>query len=203
MPTLVRGGTVTAMSTSNPRDAAETSAESALVAAARGDQAAFAAFYDATAAAAHGTVLRVLRDPAQSEEVVQEVFLEAWRTAARFDPARGSARAWVVTMAHRRAVDRVRAAQASANRDEKVGVRELPPYDSVSEEVQVLLEQDEVRRALTSLTPLQREAIDLAYYGGRTHRQIADDLAVPLGTVKTRLRDGLIRLRDAMGVVSA
>jgi RNA polymerase sigma-70 factor (ECF subfamily) len=191
------------MSTSSPRDAAETSAESALVAAARGDQAAFATFYDATAAAVHGTVLRVLRDPAQSEEVVQEVFLEAWRTAARFDATRGSARAWVVTMAHRRAVDRVRASQASTNRDEKVGVRELAPYDSVSEEVQVLLEQDEVRRALSSLTPLQREAIDLAYFGGRTHRQIAEDLAVPLGTVKTRLRDGLIRLRDVMGVVSA
>ena len=197
-----RGDTVTPVSTSSSRDAAETSAESALVSAAGGDQAAFARFYDATAAAVHGTVLRVLRDPAQSEEVVQEVFLEAWRTAARFDATRGSARAWVVTMAHRRAVDRVRAAQASTDRDEKVGVREPRPYDSVSEEVHVLLEQEEVRLALASLTPLQREAIDLAYYGGRTHRQIADDLAVPLGTVKTRLRDGLIKLRDVMGVTS-
>ena len=191
---------MTLMTTSRPRDAAETSAESALSSAASGDQAAFATFYDATAAAVHGTVLRVLRDPAQSEEVVQEVFLEAWRTAARFDPTRGSARAWVVTMAHRRAVDRVRASQASSDRDEKVGVRELPPYDSVSEEVVVMLEQDEVRRALDSLTPLQREAIDLAYFGGRTHREISEDLEVPLGTVKTRLRDGLIRLRDVMGV---
>ncbi|WP_106211429.1 ECF RNA polymerase sigma factor SigK [Kineococcus rhizosphaerae] len=177
-------------------------AEESLVAAARGDQSAFAGFYDATAAAVHGTVLRVLRDPAQSEEVVQEVFLEAWRTAARFDPERGSAKGWVVTMAHRRAVDRVRAAQASSLREEKVGYQEVPPYDTVSEEVQVMLETDEVRRALSALTPLQREAIDLAYFGGRTHRQISDDLQVPLGTVKTRLRDGLIRLRDVMGVMA-
>ena len=188
------------MTTSRPRDAAAAGADEALVAAARGDQSAFAAFYDATAAAVHGTVLRVLRDPAQSEEVVQEVFLEAWRQAPRFDPERGTARGWVVTMAHRRAVDRVRASQASTARDERAGVRELPPYDSVSEEVQVLLERDEVRRALQSLTPLQREAVGLAYYGGRTQKEIADELEVPLGTVKTRLRDGLIRLRDAMGV---
>ncbi len=200
MPSPRRGDTVTVMTTSRPRDAAETSAESALASSADGDQAAFATFYDATAAAVHGTVLRVLRDPAQSEEVVQEVFLEAWRTAARFDPTRGSARAWVVTMAHRRAVDRVRASQASSDRDEKVGVREIPPYDSVSEEVVVMLEQDEVRQALDALSPLQREAIDLAYFGGRTHREISEDLSVPLGTVKTRLRDGLIRLRDVMGV---
>jgi len=184
------------------RDSSARDAADALVAAARGDQGAFATFYDATAAAVHGTVLRVLRDPAQSEEVVQEVFLEAWRTAARFDPARGSAQAWVVTMGHRRAIDRVRAAEASAARDEKMGVRELPPYDSVSEEVQGMLETDEVRHALTSLSPLQREAIDLAYYGGRTHRQIADDLDVPLGTVKTRLRDGLLKLRAVLGVPS-
>ncbi|WP_432560803.1 ECF RNA polymerase sigma factor SigK [Kineococcus sp. SYSU DK003] len=188
------------MTTSSSRDTAQAGAAQALACAARGDQAAFATFYDATAAAVHGTVLRVLRDPAQSEEVVQEVFLEAWRTAARFDPARGSAHGWIVTMAHRRAVDRVRAAQASARRDVEVGHQEVPPYDSVSEEVEVLLETDEVRRALDSLTPLQREAIDLAYFGGRTHRQIAEDLRVPLGTVKTRLRDGLIRLRDVMGV---
>ncbi|WP_432542359.1 ECF RNA polymerase sigma factor SigK [Kineococcus sp. SYSU DK002] len=179
-----------------------TTTEDALVAAAGGDQGAFASFYDATSTAVHGTVLRVLRDRAQSEEVVQEVYLEAWRTAARFDPARGSARGWIVTMAHRRAVDRVRAAEASSRRDEVVGYQEVPPYDSVSEEVQVLVEREEVRRALDSLTPLQREAIALAYYGGRTHRQIADDLDLPLGTVKTRLRDGLTRLRDTLGVVT-
>ncbi len=150
----------------------------------------------------HGTVLRVLRDPAQSEEVVQEVFLEAWRTAARFDPGRGSARGWVVTMAHRRAVDRVRASQAGSSREERYGVREEAPYDSVSEEVEVLLEHEEVQRALDVLSPVQRQAVELAYYGGRTHRQIAEDLHLPLGTVKTRLRDALLKLRDAVGVRS-
>ncbi|WP_432486548.1 ECF RNA polymerase sigma factor SigK [Kineococcus sp. SYSU DK018] len=195
------------MTTSGPRavgaGAAEPGdADTALAAAARGDQAAFAAFYDATAAAVHGTVLRVLRDPAQSEEVVQEVFLEAWRTAARFDPGRGSARGWVVTMAHRRAVDRVRSSRAGSLRDERYGAREVSAYDSVSEEVEVLLEHEEVQRALHVLSPVQRQAVDLAYYGGRTHREIAEDLHLPLGTVKTRLRDALLKLRDAMGVRS-
>ncbi|WP_337062510.1 ECF RNA polymerase sigma factor SigK [Kineococcus sp. G2] len=191
------------MTTSRPRAAGAVGpgdADAALAGAARGDQAAFAAFYDATAAAVHGTVLRVLRDPAQSEEVVQEVFLEAWRTAARFDPGRGSARAWVVTMAHRRAVDRVRSSEAGSRRDERYGVREEAPYDSVSEEVEVVLEREEVARALGVLSPAQRQAVDLAYYGGRTHRQIAEDLHLPLGTVKTRLRDALLKLREAMGV---
>ncbi|MGI4895499.1 MAG: ECF RNA polymerase sigma factor SigK [Janthinobacterium lividum] len=191
------------MTTSRPRAAGAAergSADVALSAASRGDQAAFASFYDATAAIVHGTVLRVLRDPAQSEEVVQEVYLEAWRQAARFDPARGSARSWVVTMAHRRAVDRVRSAQAATVRDERAGILEIAAYDSVSEEVEVLLEREEVARALDELTPVQREAVDLAYYGGRTHREIAADLKLPLGTVKTRLRDALIRLRDVMGV---
>jgi len=192
---------VSAMTTSRPRASGteHTSVDAALTAAAAGDQDAFAVFYDATAGAVHGVVLRVLRDPAQSEEVTQEVFLEAWRLAARFDAGRGSAKAWVVTMAHRRAVDRVRSAQASSDRDERAGVREVSPYDSVSEEVEVVMEREQVARALETLTPLQRQAIDLAYYGGRTHKEISEDLQVPLGTVKTRLRDGLIRLRDVMG----
>ncbi len=176
------------------------SPEDDLVAAAGGDQEAFARFYDATAAAVHGTVLRVLRDPAQSEEVVQEVFLEVWRTAARFDAARGSARAWAVTVAHRRAVDRVRSAQAGAARDDRAARREPDPYDSVSEEVEVLLEHDEVRRALAALSPVQREAVDLAYFGGCTQREVAERLDLPLGTVKSRLREALFRLRDALGV---
>lgn len=192
---------MSAMTTSRPRasGAEHTGVDAALTAASTGDQDAFAVFYDATAGAVHGVVLRVLRDPAQAEEVTQEVFLEAWRLAARFDAGRGTAKSWVVTMAHRRAVDRVRSAQASSDRDERVGVREVAPYDSVSEEVEVVMEREEVARALSTLTPLQRQAIDLAYYGGRTHKEIAEDLSVPLGTVKTRLRDGLIRLRDAMG----
>lgn len=193
---------MSAMTTSRPRASGaeqHVAADEALSAAASGDQHAFAVFYDATAGAVHGVVLRVLRDPAQAEEVTQEVFLEAWRLASRFDAGRGSAKAWVVTMAHRRAVDRVRSAQASSDRDERAGVREVAPYDSVSEEVEVVMEREQVARALDTLTPLQRQAIDLAYYGGRTHKEISQDLQVPLGTVKTRLRDGLIRLRDAMG----
>ena len=192
---------MSAMTSSRPRasGAEHTDVDAALTAAAAGDQDAFAVFYDATAGAVHGVVLRVLRDPAQAEEVTQEVFLEAWRLAARFDTARGSAKAWVVTMAHRRAVDRVRSAQAGSDRDERAGVREVAPYDSVSEEVDVVMEREQVVRAPETLTPLQRQAIDLAYYGGRTHKEISEDLQVPLGTVKTRLRDGLIRLRDVMG----
>jgi RNA polymerase sigma-70 factor (ECF subfamily) len=143
----------------------------------------------------------VLRDPAQAEEVTQEVFLEIWRTATRFDPTRGKAMTWVMTMAHARAVDRVRASQASTDRDVKVGQRNYDTaYDQVSEAVESRFEQVQVRRCLGGLTDLQRESVTLAYYGGYTYNQVAELLSVPLGTVKTRLRDGLIRMRDCMGV---
>jgi RNA polymerase sigma-70 factor, ECF subfamily len=167
---------------------------------ARGDEAAFATLYDDVADAVYGLVLRVVRDQAQSEEVTQEVLVEIWRTAARFDPARGSAKTWILAMAHRRAVDRVRTAQAAADRDDRVGRLHLPAHDDVAEAVQNRLESEQVRRALADLTDVQREVITLAYYRGLTHREVADLLGLPLGTVKTRLRDGLIRIRDAMGV---
>ena len=168
---------------------------------ARGDTDAFATLYDALAGAVYGLVLRVLRDSAQSEEVTQEVLVDVWRHAARYEPARGSVQAWVLTMAHRRAVDRVRSAQASSNREQRVGRSATErPYDEVSEAVQHRMEVEQVRRALSLLTDLQREAVTLAYYGGYTQGQVAQLLGVPLGTVKTRLRDGLIRLRDEMGV---
>lgn len=177
-------------------------AEALLVRVARGDEAAFGTFYDQVASATYGIVMSVVRDPAQAQEVTQEVFLEAWRTAARFDPARGSAKAWLMTMARRRAVDRVRSAQASTDRDAAVGARDAErDYDIVSETVEVRLEQQQVRRCLDGLTELQRQAVTLAFYRGHTHREVSDLLAVPLGTVKTRLRDGLIRLRDCLGVV--
>jgi RNA polymerase sigma-70 factor (ECF subfamily) len=185
----------------DPGDGGPRSDEELLSAVARGDQAAFSELYDRVAGQVYGVIRRVLRDPAQSEEVAQEVLVEVWRTANRFDPDRGSATTWIMVMAHRRAIDRVRSEQASRDRDERIGHRErLRPFDEVSEEVETRFEHQQVRAALDHLTDLQREAVELAYYGGHTYREVAELLDAPLGTVKTRLRDGLIRLRDAMGV---
>jgi RNA polymerase sigma-70 factor (ECF subfamily) len=168
---------------------------------ARGDGPAFEALYDEMANSVFGVIRRVLRDHAQSEEVTQEVLVEVWRNATRFDPERGSATTWILTMAHRRAIDRVRSSQASQDRDQRVAARDhVPDYDQVSEQVEARLEQEQVRRCLDQLTDLQRESITLAYYGGHTYREVAELLDQPLGTVKTRLRDGLIRLRDCLGV---
>jgi RNA polymerase sigma-70 factor (ECF subfamily) len=166
-----------------------------------GDEPAFAELYRRVAPAVFGLVTKVVRNPAQAEEVTQEVFVELWRTAPRFDPARGTARSWIMTCAHRRAVDRVRSAERAARRDDLAGRRDQGrPYDEVVEQVETSLERERVRRGLDVLTDLQREAVVLAYYGGYTHREIAELLGVPSGTVKTRLRDGLIRLRDHLGV---
>ena len=167
----------------------------------RGDQAAFALLYDATASRVHGLVLRVVRDPAQAEEVTQEAFLEIWRTASRFDSDRGSALSWLMTIGHRKAVDRVRAAEASSRRETKYHDQTQPvPHDETAEAVTASLEAQRVRQALESLTAAQREAIGLAYFGGYTHTEVATMLDLPVGTAKTRIRDGLIRLRDTMGV---
>lgn len=168
---------------------------------ARGDERAFAELYDLVSARVYGLIRRVLRDPAQSEEVAQEVMVEVWRSAGRFDPARGSATAWVFTIAHRRAVDRVRAEQAGVERVRRVAaVSAETPYDDVVEAATARIEQQQVRRCLDGLTELQREAITLAYYGGNSYREVADLLGTALPTVKTRMRDGLIRMRDCLGV---
>ena len=166
---------------------------------ARGDQAAFEAVYDNLAGPVYGLILRVVRDPAQSEEVSQEVLLEVWRTAARFDPAKGSAPTWVLTIAHRRAVDRVRSAAAATAREQRSA--EIPvPHDDVADTVEASHDAERVRRCLEGLTEAQRESITLAYYGGYSYRQVSGLLSVALSTIKTRIRDGLIRMRDCLGV---
>jgi RNA polymerase sigma-70 factor (ECF subfamily) len=172
-----------------------------LRAVARGDDRAFARLYDLLAPRVFGLARRVLRDPAQAEEMAQEVLVEVWRTAPRFDPARGSGLSWVLTIAHRRTVDRVRSEQAASDRLQKVAAQSVHiPYDEVADQVAGRLERQQVRHCLDDLTKLQREAITLAYYGGHTYRQVSTLLDVGLPTVKTRMRDGLIRLRDCLSV---
>ncbi|USQ85255.1 sigma-70 family RNA polymerase sigma factor [Streptomyces phaeoluteigriseus] len=166
-----------------------------------GDEKAFAMVYDAVAGSVLGVARAVLRDQAQSEEVAQEVLVEVWRTAPRFRSDRGTAINWILTLAHRRAVDRVRSAEAAAVRDHRAALLDrTPEYDEVTEQVEARLEREQVRRCLRTLTDIQRQAVTLAYYRGLTYREVAEALTLPLGTVKTRLRDGLIRLRDCLGV---
>ncbi|HEX6934695.1 MAG TPA: ECF RNA polymerase sigma factor SigK [Streptosporangiaceae bacterium] len=166
---------------------------------AQGDHHAFEEVYDLLGATVYGTIRRVIRDPCLSEEVTQEVFIEIWRTAARFDPRRGSPLSWVATIAHRRAVDRVRAEERSAARARRAASHPVA-YDVVAESAEHNLDRERVRHCLKRLTDLQREAVTLAYYGGYTYREVATLLGVPPGTVNTRMRDGLIRLRDCLGV---
>ncbi|KRE54763.1 RNA polymerase subunit sigma [Phycicoccus sp. Soil748] len=172
-----------------------------LRACALGDESAFARLYDAVSSRVYGLVLRVVRDPAQSEEVAQEALLDIWRTSARFDPERGSAVSWMLTIAHRKAVDRVRSAQASTDREDSYGSRNQErSFDQTVETVERRLDAQRVRNAMDVLTDTQRKAVELAYFGGYTHTEVASLLGVPLGTAKTRIRDGLIRLRDTLGV---
>jgi RNA polymerase sigma-70 factor (ECF subfamily) len=166
---------------------------------ARGDHRAFEQVYAELSGPVYGVVRQVLRDPAQSEEVAQEVLLEIWRSASRFDPAKGSAAAWALTIAHRRAVDRVRSENACAAREQKAAPT-LAEEDDVAEVVEATLDHQRVRRCLDGLTELQRDSIKLAYYRGYSYPQVATLLGVALGTVKTRIRDGLIRMRDCMEV---
>ena len=169
--------------------------------ASRGDEGAFAEWYDATSARAFGLAVRVLRDPAQAEEVTQESYLECWRHAARFDSAKGSAISWLLTIVHRKAVDRVRSAESAGRRDVAYGQRERSvPHDETAEAAAASIEATRVRAALADLTAKQREAVELAFLGGYTHTEVASMLDLPIGTAKTRIRDGLIRLRDALGV---
>ena len=141
------------------------------------------------------TVMAVIRDPAQAEEVAQEVFIEVLRAAGQFDPAKGTADAWVLTIAHRRAVDRVRSAVADASR-ERQHIEIQVPWDQVSEAVQEILDRERLRCSLDELTDPQRQAILLAYYGDHSYTEVATILGVAVGTVKSRIRAGLTRLRE-------
>jgi RNA polymerase sigma-70 factor (ECF subfamily) len=171
-----------------------------LTATAGGDQDAFAELYDLTSSRVHGLVVRVLRDVAQAEEVTQEVYLQVWRNASNFDAQRGSALSWLLTLGHRRAIDRVRSAQAQSDRDQAYESRaDRPPPDPTAEAVEDRLQGQGVRSAVKELGPPHQEALELAYFEGLTHREISQRLGVPLGTAKTRIRDGLRKLRDQMG----
>lgn len=167
----------------------------------RGDEAAFAEWYDDTAARAYGLAVRVLRDRAQAQEVTQEAYLDCWRNSSRFDETRGSALSWFLTIVHRKSVDRVRAAEAARKRDATYIQRgQTIDHDSTAETVTASLDASRVRSALSLLTLKQRQAIELAFLGGYTHTEVATILDLPVGTAKSRIRDGLIRLRGALGV---
>jgi RNA polymerase sigma-70 factor, ECF subfamily len=184
-------------------DAAELDLDTLLGRVARGDQAAYEGVYDRLAGPVYGLIRKVVRDLAQSEEVAQEVMLEIWRSASRFDPAKGSAMTWAMMIAHRRAVDRVRSVTAETQRDQKsAAAAAVIAVDEVADAVEANLERERVRRCLDTLTDIQRESVTLAYYGGYSYREVSGLLSVALGTIKTRIRDGLIRMRDCMGVVS-
>lgn len=179
------------------------SKEQLLARIAGGDEAAFGELYDELAPRVLGLVRRLLVDHAQSEEVTQEIFLEIWQNAPRYEASKGGATTWIFTMAHRRAVDRIRSSQAGRDRDVRIGIRDYESdYDNVAETVETTIENERVKKAMSQLTELQRQAITLAYYGGYSHSEVAEKLKVPIGTVKTRLRDGMIRLRDELGVTS-
>lgn len=180
--------------------------ERMLAAIADGDAAAFTELYDRLGSTVFGVVRRLIRDEGFAQDVVQEVFTDVWRNASRFDPTAASARSWVMVVAHRRAVDRIRREQASRDRDERTAVRNTTVLgndqsgDDAVEHLHLEIERRRVKAALVGLTGNQREAIELAYFGGLTHVEVAAYLNVPLGTVKSRIRDGMTQLRHVLGV---
>ncbi len=162
---------------------------------------AFAAFYDQTRSRVFGLVTRVLRDPGYSEETTQDVYLQVWRSAQNYDPSAGSPMAWLMTLAHRRAVDRVRSEQAASTRESRYGSENVePPSDHVADTVIRSDERRQVADCLGSLTDTQRECIQLAYYDGLTYAQVSERLSTNLATIKSRMRDGIRNLRRCLGV---
>ncbi|MER8104869.1 sigma-70 family RNA polymerase sigma factor [Kitasatospora sp. NPDC094016] len=178
---------------------AEAAVEDLVTRVGHGDESAFNLLHDAVSAALFLIVLRVVRDRAQTQEVVQEVLLEIWDKAHRFEPARGTAMAWIATVAHRRAVDRVRTARAAAERDLRARLLDhVPDFDDVSEQVEHRLRHEQIRDCLLALTDLQRQAVDMVYFQGLSCQEFTDRLNLPLGTAKSRVRDALLRLRTCM-----
>jgi RNA polymerase sigma-70 factor, ECF subfamily len=166
---------------------------------ARGDRDAFATVYDLTKSRVFGLVVRVLRDAGYSEETTQEIYLEVWRTASEYDPAKGSGLAWLMTMAHRRAIDRVRAEQAGSRRESRYGAANVDPAsDLVADAAIAGDERRRVIECLGALTDAQRQCIELAYYGGLTYTEVSQRLAANLSTIKSRIRDALRGLRNCL-----
>lgn len=166
-----------------------------------GDKTAFAEFYQLTSRRVYGMARRVLVDLELSEDATQEVFLQVWQKAASYNAAAGTPLAWLMTISHRRAVDKVRSAQASTDREAKYGANSQEiDHDSVSDEVGGRLEAEAVVRCLETLTETQQESVRLAYYGGLTYREVAERLNSAIPTIKSRIRDGLIRLKTCLEV---
>ncbi|BBZ08914.1 ECF RNA polymerase sigma factor SigK [Mycolicibacterium doricum] len=162
---------------------------------------AFAALYDRTRARVYGMVTRVLRDPGYSEETTQDIYLQVWRSAGSYDPKAGSPMAWLLTLAHRRAVDRVRSEEAATQRESRYGAASVdPPVDHVADSVILLDERRRVVDCMASLSDLQREAIQLAYYEGLTYVQVSERLSANLATIKSRMRDGIRGLKNCLGI---
>lgn len=191
------------VSVSEPAAPPLTDPGSLLELAASGDLQAFGRFYDLMAPRVYGLALRVLRDPGYAEETAQEVFLQVWKQAADYRPSLGSVQSWVLTITHRRAVDRVRSESSAARRDEVDAATGTIHGGDVAEQVTEQIsrgeEAAEVRRCLETLTDNQRESIEMAYFSGHTYREVAERLGTALPTVKSRIRDGLRRLKNCLG----
>ena len=178
------------------RDHAHLSDEALVALVARSSDAALGELYDRYGAVAYGLAHRVVRDAALAEDVVQEAFLGVWRSAGRFVPERGKASTWIMTFVHRRAVDVVR--REERRRGEPIDHAEQPATGSTDEVAWLRFERERVQGALAQLPDQQREAIELAYYGGFTQAQLAERLGQPLGTIKSRVFNGLGRLRELL-----
>jgi RNA polymerase sigma-70 factor (ECF subfamily) len=184
--------------TAVPRDFAHLSDEALVALAARGEEIALTELYDRFARVAYGLALRVVRDASLAEDAVQDAFLTVWRTAGRFMPERAKASTWILTLVHRRAVDLVRREERRRAEPLEAAGPALGAEDGADETAWLRFERERVQRALSALPDQQREAIELAYYGGFTQSELADRLGLPLGTIKSRMFAGLSRLRELL-----